>query len=149
MRVRRHVGAVRLDAEEVGGGELLHVPVLLRVEVELHGPALALRLLVGEEGRGVVAAHLHVAHAVRRGAVPVVEDHGADGLESALVVGAHGHDHDHERVFLRGGDADLRAGADEERAQVERTAGAVGRHVLDVRGHDLLGRLVDSPGFAR
>jgi len=78
---------------------------------------------------------------VRRGAVPVVEDDGAHGLEAALVVRAHRHDHHEEGVLLRGRDADLRAGADEERAQVERAAGAVGRHELLVRRDDPVERL--------
>ena len=100
-----------------------------------------LRLLVREERGGVVAADLHVAHAVRRGAIPVIQDDGAHGLESALVVGADGHDHDHERVFFRRGDADLRARADQERTQVHGAARAVRRNELLVRGDDLLAGL--------
>ena len=138
MAVGRHVGSVGLDAEEVRGGELLHICMGLRVEVELDGPAVVLRLLVGEEGGGVVAADLDVAHSVGGGAVPIIEDHGADGLESALVVGADGHHHHHEGVLLGGGYADLGAGADKERTQVEGAAGSVGRNELLIGGDDLV-----------
>ena len=138
MAVGRHVCSVGLYAEEVRCGELLNIFVGLRVEVELDGPAVVLRLLVGEERSRVVAADLHITHSVGRGAVPIIEDHGADGLEAALVVGADGHDHNHEGVFLRGGDADLGAGSDQERTQVERTAGAVRRNILFIGGDDLV-----------
>ena len=136
--VRRDVRAVRLDAEEVGGRELLDELVALGVEVEFDGEAGVLGRLVGVEAGGVVAGDLDVADALRGGAVVVVVDCRGDGLEAALVVGADRHDHDEEGVFVGRGDADLRAGADEERADVEGAAGAVGRDVVEVVVHDAL-----------
>ena len=109
----------------------------LRVEVEFDRPAFALRLLVREDARGVVAADLHVAHALRRRTIPLVEDHRTHRLQAALVVGAHGHDHDHERIFLRRRDTDLRARTDQERTQIHRTARTVRRDEFLVLLDDL------------
>ena len=136
--VRRDVRAVRLDAEEVRGREFLDEFMALGVEVELDREARVLGRLVGVEAGGVVAGDLDVADALGGGAVVVVVDRGGDGLEAALVVGADRHDHDEEGVFVGRGDADLRAGADEERADVEGAAGAVWRDVVEVVVHDAL-----------
>ena len=78
---------------------------------------------------------------MRSGAVPVVKDDGADGLESALVVCAHGHDHHDERIFVCGRNANLGTCADEQRTDVHGSAGAVRWHVFDIGLDHLLGGL--------
>ena len=124
--------AVLGDAQEVGGGEFFDVGVGLGVEVEFDGVAGLRGFDVRRQARAVVAAALDVAGAHRGRAVVVVDDDGLHGLQAALVVGAHRGDEDDEGVFLRRRDADLRGAPEQQRADVQGAAGAVGRDVVGV-----------------
>ena len=128
---------VAVNEQDVGATGLLDVGAGLGVQVEIVGIALGVGLDGGLEAHGVVQAGLDVAGAVRCGAV-VVGDAQLDGLEATLVVGAHRRHEDAEGVLGRGGDADDVAGADHERADVERGAGAKGRNPRGVGLDDLL-----------
>ena len=85
----------------------------------------------------VVEAGLDVAGAVGRRAVELGDDQ-LDGLDAALVVGAHRGHEDAELVLVSGLDADDVARGEHERADVERGAGAVRRHPGGVGLDDLL-----------
>ena len=110
--------------------------MLARIEEERDGEPGLLGELGGHEGRAVVAGDLVLAHALRGGAVEILDDERGNALQPILVVRADGHDHDEEIVFIGGGDADLRAGADEKRTDVHGAAGFAGRDVVDVVEHD-------------
>ena len=96
--------------------------------------------VIRQETCGVVARGLDGSGAVGRGPVIGPLDHGVHGFDAALVIGAHGHDHDDEFILFAGVDADLGRSAEHHRTDVEGTAGAVGRHIVGVVGHDGLDR---------
>ena len=99
--------------------------------MRLHGRA---------QRHGVVQTGLDVAGAVRRGAV-VFGHAQLDRLQAALEVRADGRDQDAERVLGSRSHADDLAGADHERAHVQRGAGAKRRHPRSVRLHNFLNGL--------
>ena len=144
-RLRRDVGVV-LDAEEVGGATLVHVFLLLGIQVELAGVALLMGQVVGEEAGGVVASHLILTRAKRSRAVVVADDDIGVGGEASLEIGSHGRDEDEEAVFLGGMHAHLCAGADEQRADIERGPALVGGNPLLVQAHHLLHHLGEQLG---
>mmetsp|Transcript_83991 Transcript_83991/g.237974 ORF Transcript_83991/g.237974 Transcript_83991/m.237974 type:complete len:209 (-) Transcript_83991:26-652(-) len=77
-----------------------------------------------------------MAHALRRSAVKVFDDHAWDAREAAaLVVGAHRRGHHHEHSLCGRVQQDLVVAAKENRPQVQRAARAVGRDKLDVLPH--------------
>lgn len=73
---------------EVHAAELLDPLVLDRVEVGDLGAAVGGGLGLGEEGSGVVAAGLGVAHAAGDGADAVLREPDGDRLHAAGEVGA-------------------------------------------------------------
>ena len=79
---------------------------------------------------GIVSPHLAVPHAQGRRAVEFLHHECLDGLESALIVGAHGRDEYHEQVFIGGSESHLGAGPDDQGPDVKRRADAVGNPVV-------------------
>ncbi len=129
--------AVLLDKDDVGAAGLLDVGAGLRVEEEVVGVALLVRQDAGVKRHGVVEAGLDVAGAVGSGAV-VIGNLQLNGLDAALVVGAHGGHEDAELVLIGRLDANDVARCEHEGTHVERGARAKGRHPGGVGLDDLL-----------
>ena len=111
--------AVGVDEVHVHAAELLDVPQLLVVEEDDLVAALCRGLLLGDEGRRVVAAGLGRAHAAAAGAGVVGGEPQRDRHRAALEVGARRAGDHHERDVLGRPDAEERLGGDHERTQVE------------------------------
>ena len=126
--------------EHVRAAGLLDVGAGLRVEEEVVGIAGGVGEHAGVQRHGVVEAGLDVAGAVGRGAVELGNDE-LDGLDAALVVRADRSDEDAELILVGGLHADDVARGEHERADVERGAGAEGRHPGGVGLDDLLNGL--------
>ena len=133
---RRNIRALGVDAQEVGGAELVDILVFDGVEVEVNGEAFVVADLVRKKGCAVVATHLDSACAVRSRAIEVIHHQSADGLEAAFVVGADGHHQDDEGVFIGLIHANLRASADEQGTDIHGGTCAIRRNKLDVGLHD-------------
>mmetsp|Transcript_21454 Transcript_21454/g.51532 ORF Transcript_21454/g.51532 Transcript_21454/m.51532 type:complete len:320 (-) Transcript_21454:256-1215(-) len=143
-RLRRDVCALRVDADEVGHGELLDVFLLDAVEIERGAETRRLRLLEREEVGGVVAPRLHRTGTLGRRTVEVLHYAGVDALHAAFAeVVADGCDGDHEGRLRAGLQPEDGAGAHQERANVQRAAAAVRRDVLRVRAHRPIDGLVE------
>ena len=82
---------------------------------------------------GVVESRLDVSRTVRRRAVKI-RNAERKGLDPAFEIGTDGRRKDAEFVFRRGLDAEHRARGEHKRAQIQRSAAAVGRHELLVCG---------------
>ena len=139
-RVGRYVLAL-LDTEEVGRATLLDILTLGSVQIEHIGKALVVRLNTRVDRCGIVTARLDVTRTLRCSAVVVAVDHHVNRLETTLEVGAHGRRKDDQRVLLGGTNAQLRAGADQQRTQVERRTRTIGRHKIHIQLDHLATRL--------
>ena len=101
----------------------------------IHVDVLVIALLVGVhnvvKAHGVVQTGLDVAGALGRRPVKI-GDAQLQGLDAALEIGADRGDEHPELILRRGLDADDGVAAEHERTDVQRRAGAVGRHPLGV-----------------
>ena len=116
-----HVGAAGLL--DVGAGSGIHVDVLV--------VALLMGVHNVVKAHGVVQTGLHIAGALGRRPVEI-GDAQLQGLDAALEIGADRGDEHPELILRRGLDADDGVAAEHERTDVQRRAGAVGRHPLGV-----------------
>ena len=86
--------------------------------------------IVRFEAGGIVAGHLDMSDAMGSGAVVFVKNHRAHGSQAPLVVRSDGSDENEEDILVGRTNADLRAAADEKGTDIQRAAGAVGRHEI-------------------
>src|SRR5450830_343759 len=136
-RLRRDEFVVVGDTEEVGRTDFLDLRVGQRVQVDAVGEAALLGLGTRHQAGGIVATDLGRTGALRGGAV-VAGNHEVVRLHAALEVGADRDAEDREDELGGGTHADVVTHADHERAQVQRTAGAVRRDETFVGADHLL-----------
>mmetsp|Transcript_1601 Transcript_1601/g.4783 ORF Transcript_1601/g.4783 Transcript_1601/m.4783 type:complete len:342 (+) Transcript_1601:401-1426(+) len=127
------------DGNEVGSVELLDESSLPGVKVQADGEAALLGQVHALEVGRVVAGGLAVSAAQGRRAVVVVVHQRVEGLELAgAVVAADRVRKDDEAVLGGRAQAELRAAAKYEGANIQRSARAVWRHIGRVPHHDLV-----------
>ena len=133
---RGGVHAVFGDAEEVAGAEFVDIFMGFGIHEQRNREAFFLGEFCGFQAGSVVAAQLDGAGAQRCRTVVIFNDHGADRFHAAFVIRTDRHDHDEQFVIGGGSHTDLGTYADIERADVERTAGSVGRNVFNIVQHN-------------
>ena len=132
-------GAIDLE-EDVHGADFLDVLALHAVQPQNLGVTGVVGLLLGDQGSGVVAAGLGIAHAAADSADVLILDPDAHGSQTGLVVSAGGGQDDHEQVGLGGSNAQELIGGDDEGTDVQGGAGLGGDPVaihIDNSGNSL------------
>ena len=121
---------VVLDAEEIGGAELVDELAGAGVEEQKLGIALVVGHLVRAEGGGVVGSALVTAGTVRRSAIEIAGNDGREGTQVLTIVRARRGAHDGEYGLGIRDELHLGMHAEKERAEVQRS-------LVPVRGKEL------------
>ena len=125
QRGRRHAAVVEHE-EDVHAAQFLDPAALGRVEEDHLVAAVADRLGLREQAGRIVAAALGGAGAALRGAGVLLADPDRHGRRAALEIRADRRGEHHVEIFRRRLHAEKHFGREHERAQVQRTAVAVG-----------------------
>lgn len=119
------VFALGNHTDEATGAELVNLLVARAVQMQSDAVSLGTGLVAPAKNGRIVAADLGIAGSLGGGAVKVVQDKSLDGVRA--VVDTSRHDKDAEGILFGGGQAQLRAGAVELWANIQRSTRLVRR----------------------
>ena len=129
--LRNNQVVVFVDKDDIGAARFFHISAGCRIQINVFSKAVTMSFHCRIQAHSIVKTGFDVTGTAGSGAIVVGHAH-LQGLNGALEICAHRHDRDAEEKFMSRSNANLRAGADHERANIQRGTRAERRYPCGV-----------------